>query len=61
MAFAKGNGLDAPHDQPAKTFTKNIIDFIAFCMVFLSNDAGLVVLVAVVAIQAILMAFEVLK
>jgi hypothetical protein len=60
MAAAKGDGLDAANDQPAKTFTKNTTDFIARCMVAASNDAGLCVLVAVVAIQAVLMALGVL-
>lgn len=61
MAATKGNGLDATNDQPAKIFTKNTTDFIARCMVVASNDGGLCVLVAVMAIQAVLMALVVLK
>jgi protein tyrosine phosphatase len=29
MSAVKGNGLDAANDQPAKTLTKDAIDFIA--------------------------------
>ena len=58
MSARKGDGLDAANDQPAKTPTKNTIHFIARCMAVASNDAGLCVLVAVVALQAVLMALR---
>lgn len=31
MAATRGDGLGAPHDQPAKTDTKNTLNFIARC------------------------------
>jgi hypothetical protein len=36
-----GDGLDAPHDQPAKTLTKLTIDFIALCAVLVFTDPRL--------------------
>jgi hypothetical protein len=53
MGAPIGDGLDAANDQPAKTLTKNTTDFIARCMVAASNDAGLCVLVVVVAFQVV--------
>jgi hypothetical protein len=51
-----GDGLDAPHDQPAKTLTKRTTDFIALCTAMVLNDYRLVLLVWVIAVQAFLMA-----
>ena len=58
MSAKSGDGRNAGHDAPAKTPTKNTIHFIARCMAVASNDAGLCVLVAVVALQAVLMALR---
>lgn len=55
MDATSGDGRNAGHAAPAKTLTKRTTDFIARCMVVASNDAGLCVLVAVVAIQAVLL------
>ena len=41
----KGNGLDAAHDQPAKTFTKHTTDFIALCAATVWNDPRLFALI----------------
>lgn len=41
MAAKKGNGLDAAHDQPAKTPTKRTTDFIALCTLLVLTDTRL--------------------
>ena len=46
--------------QFVKTQTKYATDFIARCIVFVCNDAGLCVLAAVVAIQAVLLVLKVM-
>lgn len=55
MDATKGNGLDAANDQPAKTLTKYVTDFIACITRFADADAGLTVVIAVVALQAALL------
>lgn len=55
MAATKGNGLDAPHDQPAK-FNKFTADFIARLSRFATADMGYMVLCVVMLLQAVLMA-----
>ena len=50
MSAAKGNGPDAPHDQPAKTFTKNTTDFIAT-----AETIALALIVSLIVAQTILM------
>jgi hypothetical protein len=56
MATTKGNGLDAPHNQPAKILTNHDANFIANLVNIAIADAGLTVAFAVVALQAALMA-----
>lgn len=52
---AKGDGLDAANDQPAKTFTKHTTDFIACTTRLAIADAGLTVAFALAALQAALL------
>ena len=68
MAATKGNGLDAPHDQPAKTTTKSSSNFIATVKEFVSGfyldksiDAGFILCCLVLVLQAVVMASGVLQ
>ena len=47
----KGDGLDAPHDQPAKTFTKHTADFIARAVRYAAVNSGFNILFLVLALQ----------
>jgi hypothetical protein len=53
MSRTKGNGLDAAHDQPAKTLTKRIVDFIARCDSLANKNPWIFLLILVSAIQAV--------
>ena len=56
MAAQKGNGLEAPHDQPAKTLTKRTIDFIALYAVLVLTDVRVVVLLWAIGLFGLLAA-----
>lgn|GEM_PF-2891617 len=49
--LTKGNGLDAPHDQPAKTITKHAADFIASAARYATVNGGFNILFLVLALQ----------
>lgn len=60
MKPTKGNGLAAPHDQPAKTLTKHAADFIAAAARNATVNAGFNILFLVLALQFVAMAWGVL-
>ena len=51
MAAKKGNGLDAAHDQPAKTLTKHTADFIAAAARYATVNGGFNILFLVLVLQ----------
>ena len=51
MATTKGNGLEAPHDQPAKTLTKHTAYFIAAAARYAIVNGGFNILFLVLALQ----------
>lgn len=62
MAATKGNGLDAPHDQPAKTHTEYAAYFISKCNKFATGftldrgiDLSFIACCVALLIQAVLM------
>ena len=61
MAAKKGNGLDAAHDQPAKTLTKRTADFIALCAVLVFTDPRLFALAWAFGLVGLLAAMGVLS
>ncbi|MBE0475040.1 hypothetical protein [Rhodoferax sp.] len=56
----KGDGLGAPHDQPVKTLTKYVADFIAAATRYATFSAGLNALFLVLVLQFLAMAWGVL-
>jgi hypothetical protein len=60
MAATKGNGLDAPHDQPAKILTKRTADFIAAAARYATVNGGFNILFLALALQFVLIFWGVL-
>lgn len=56
-----GDGLDAPHDQPAKTFTKRTTDFIALCAMLVLTDPRLFTLTWALGLVGLLAAIGAFK
>jgi hypothetical protein len=52
MSAPKGNGLDALHDQPAKTLTKHTVDFIARCGILAGQNPWVIVVGVVAVLEA---------
>jgi hypothetical protein len=61
MAAPKGNGLDAGHDQPAKTLRKRTLDFMALCAMLVLTDPRLFTMAWAVGLVGLLAAMGVFK
>jgi len=61
MNPTKGNGPTAPHDRPAKTFTKFAADFIAAAARYATGNNRLSILFVVLALQFVLIVWGVLQ
>jgi hypothetical protein len=61
MSAPKGNGLDALHDQPAKTLTKHTVDFIARCDMLAGKHPWIFFLILVAALETTLMVWGTLQ